>query len=174
MHEPTGRVPTTFEEFLARAVASEGNGFRPAAIEYARNFAATCRTRSKEEGPDDAAALCRLAEQMDPDLRPVHVVVATVRDFEAWCRVNQRRPLDPKVRRVTSPDQLRGVWRERVELSGKYWRLPCWPELADIIRAREMLVDVDALGFADTAATDWAAVRTAVKDRKWGTEDGRA
>ncbi|MEU3432389.1 hypothetical protein [Streptomyces sp. NPDC006863] len=148
MLESTGRVPTTFEEFLSRAVAQQGNSFRPAAMEYARYFAATCRTRSKEESPDDAAVLRQLAEQMDPDLRPVHVIAATVRDFEAWCQDNQRRPRDPKVRHVTRPEQLRGVRQQRVELGRGYGLLPHWPELARIIRTREMLVDTDALGLA--------------------------
>lgn len=145
MSATRGRVPTTFEEFLARAVAQHGSSFRPAAIEYARNFAATCRTRSKEEGPDDAAVLRRLAGQMDPDLRPVHVIAATVRDFEAWCRDNQRRPRDPKVRHVTRPEQLRGVRQQRVELGRGYGRLPHWPELAKLIRTREMLADWERL-----------------------------
>lgn len=154
MLESTGRVPTTFEEFLARAVAQQGNSFRPAAFEYARYFAATCRTRSKEEGPDDAAVLRRLAEQMDPDLRPVHVITATVRDFEEWCRDNQRRPRDPKVRHVTRPEQLRGVRQQRVELGRGYGRLPHWPELAKLIRAHEMLADTDALGLAGITSSE--------------------
>ncbi|RPK56249.1 hypothetical protein EES43_24715 [Streptomyces sp. ADI96-02] len=156
MHESTGRVPTTFEEFLARAVAQQGNGFRPAAMEYARHFAATCRTRSKEESPDDSALLRRLADQMDPDLRPVHVIAAMVRDFEAWCRDNQRCPRDPKVRHVTRPEQLRGIRRQRVELGRGYRRLPHWPELAKLIRTNEMLADTDALGLAGITSSKGA------------------
>ncbi|MEU0160237.1 hypothetical protein ABZ154_15685 [Streptomyces sp. NPDC006261] len=154
MHEPTGRVPTTFEEFLTRAVAQHGNSFRPSAFEYARNFAATCRAQSEEEGPEDAAVLRRLAEQMDPDLRPVHVVAETVRDFEAWCWDNQRCPRDPKVRHVTRPDQLRGIRQQRVELGRGYRRLPRWPELARLILAHEMLADTDALGLAGITSSE--------------------
>ncbi|SCD43937.1 hypothetical protein GA0115253_1004716 [Streptomyces sp. Termitarium-T10T-6] len=154
MPEPTGRVPTTFEEFLARAVAQHGNSFHPAAIEYARNFAATCRTRSKAESSENAAVLRRLAEQMDPDLRPVHVIAETVRDFEAWCRDNRRRPRDPKVRHVIRPEQLRGIRSQRVELGRGYRLLPHWPELARVIRTNEMLADTDALGLAGITSSE--------------------
>ncbi|WP_327335834.1 hypothetical protein OG384_04170 [Streptomyces sp. NBC_01324] len=153
----------TFEEFVQRLTRQDGptEAYR-VAIPYCREFARDCRERADTVAPEDATVLHRLAEQMDPDLRPVHVVAETVRDFEAWCRDNQRRPRDPKVRHVTRPDQLRGVRCQRVELCGRYWRIPHWPELANIIRAHEMLADADALGFADTVASNLATVRTAL------------
>lgn len=143
---------TTFEAFAERLIRQDGPGeaYR-FAIPFCRDLARDCREQAGTAAPDDATVLRRLAEQMDPDLRPVHVVAATVRDFEAWCWDNQRRPHDPKVRHVTRPEQLRGVRRQRVELGRGYGRLPHWPELAKLIRTREMLADTDALGFVDTA-----------------------
>lgn len=143
---------TTFEAFAERLTRQDGaaEAYR-FAIPFCRDLARDCRGQAGAAAPERAAMLSRLAEQMDPDLRPVHVVAATVRDFEEWCRDNRRRPRDPKVRHVTRPDQLRGLRQQRVELGEGYGRLPRWPELARIIRTNEMLADTDALGFVDTA-----------------------
>ncbi|MGQ4733314.1 hypothetical protein ACUN3E_37365 [Streptomyces sp. Ju416(a)] len=147
----------TFEGFTERVIRQDGatEAYR-IVVPYCREFARDCRERAGTAAPEDAAVLRRLAEQMDPDLRPVHVVAETVRDFEAWCRDNQRRPRDPKVRHVTRPEQLRGIRRQRVELGRGHRLLPHWPELANIIRTREMLADTDALGFAGTASSEGA------------------
>ncbi|MET4670850.1 hypothetical protein [Streptomyces sp. PvR018] len=140
---------TTFEAFTERLIRQDGaaEAYR-FAIPFCRDLARDCRDQAGTAAPERAAMLSRLAEQMDPDLRPVHVIAETVRDFEAWCRNNQRRPRDPKVRHVSRPDQLRGVRRERVELGRGYSRLPRWPELAHIIHTHQMLADTDALGGA--------------------------
>lgn len=142
----------TFEGFTERVIRQDGpaEAYR-IVVPYCREFARDCRERAGVAAPEDAAVLRRLAKQMDPDLRPVHVIAATVRDFEAWCRDNQRRPRDPKVRHVTRPEQLRGIRQERVELGRGYGRLPHWPELAKLIRAHEMLADTDVVGIDDEA-----------------------
>ncbi|WP_432077847.1 hypothetical protein [Streptomyces sp. YPW6] len=146
---------TTFEAFAERLIRQDGPGeaYR-IVVPYCRQFARDCRERAGTASPEDAAVLRRLADQMDPDLRPVHVIAATVRDFEEWCRDNQRRPRDPKVRHVTRPEQLRGLRHQRVELGRGYGRLPHWPELAKLIRTREMLADIDALGLAGTTSSE--------------------
>ncbi len=148
---------TTFEAFAERLIRQDGPGeaYR-FAIPLCRDLARDCREQAGTAAPDDATVLRRLAEQMDPDLRPVHVIAATVRDFEAWCRDNQRRPRDPKVRHVTRPGQLRGIRQQRVELGRGYGRLPHWPELAHIIRTNEMLADTDAPGFDSVEGADYA------------------
>lgn len=143
---------TTFEAFAERLIRQDGaaEAYR-FAIPFCRDLARDCREQAGTAAPERAAMLRRLADQMDPDLRPVHVVAETVRDFEAWCQDNQRRPRDPKVRHVTRPEQLRGIRQQRVELGRGYERLPHWPELTKLIRTREMLADTDAPGFVDTA-----------------------
>ncbi|WP_103512880.1 hypothetical protein [Streptomyces sp. SM13] len=136
----------TFEGFTERVIRQDGpaEAYR-IVVPYCREFARDCRERAGAAAPEDAAVLHRLADQMDPDLRPVHVAAATVRDFEEWCRDNQRRPRDPKVRHVTRPKQLRGIRQQRIELGRGYGRLPHWPELARLIRANEMLADWERL-----------------------------
>ncbi|MEW1630857.1 hypothetical protein AB0387_26285 [Streptomyces sp. NPDC089173] len=153
---------TTFEDFAERLIRQDGPGeaYR-IAVPFCRQFARDSRERADTATSEDATMLRRLADQMDPDLRPVHVIAATVRDFEAWCWDNQRRPRDPKVRHVTRPEQLRGIRQQRVELGRGYGRLPHWPELAYIIQTHQMLTDTGALGGAATRYL--AAVSRAAK-----------
>lgn len=64
------RFAITYEEFLARATRKYGEAeARKICPKYARNLARTYREQAADEPPEDAAALRRLADNIDPDLR---------------------------------------------------------------------------------------------------------
>ncbi|HEX5543464.1 MAG TPA: hypothetical protein VFX60_18250 [Micromonospora sp.] len=61
---------TTFEEFVERLTRQYGRDEAlRTAVPFCRDFARTLREQAETEGAEDPAALRRLADQMDPDLR---------------------------------------------------------------------------------------------------------
>ncbi|MGV9278068.1 hypothetical protein [Streptomyces griseosporeus] len=61
----------TYEQFVARATQDYGEDWAQRhAADYGRNFALTARSMAETADPDNAAALRRVANMMDPDRRP--------------------------------------------------------------------------------------------------------